>query len=333
MTRHFHSFLASHLEAFLELKQKLGYTSYAKNAFYIARDFDYCLFFFNHTSLQEIDEGLILAWVHALRQRAAGTKNRKLYFARAFFEYLFRLGLAKTNPARRIPRLKTRPYKPYIYTLKEIADILADARQPSHHRRFRLLSPTLETALFLIYACGLRLGEALRLKIQDVNFEDNTLALWNTKFRKERLVPFSPAVARKLQIYLSLRTQGYPPAGPEAPFFCHAKGRYHTGTVELYFRQILVRCGLGKPTGKGGPRIHDLRHSFAVHRLYKWYQEGRDLLNKLPLLSTYMGHTQIDHTQVYLTITTALLREGDRRFSSAFEDLARKPLKRVFKAL
>ena len=90
----------------------------------------------------------------------------------------------------------------------------------------------------------------------------------------------------------------------------------------------MVRCGLSKLTGPG-PRLHDLRHSFATHRLYKWYQDGRDPLSRLPWLTTYMGHVNIENTQVYLTVTQTLLREGDRRFQQKFEGLAEKALGRT----
>ena len=98
--------------------------------------------------------------------------------------------------------------------------------------------------------------------------------------------------------------------------------------VEEHFRRILVRCGLRKSTGRG-PRLHDLRHTFATHRLYKWYQDGQDPLNRLPWLTTYMGHVNIEKTQVYLTVTQALLREGDRRFQERFEGLAEKAVSRA----
>ena len=119
------------------------------------------------------------------------------------------------------------------------------------------------------------------------------------------------------------------PARLADPFFAHPGGKYSNGGIQKRFYLLLAHCGMTK-SGRGGPRLHDLRHAFAVHRLYKWYQEGRDILNKLPLLSTYMGHVNIENTQVYLTITQALLREGDRRFQRGFEAVADKALKRAF---
>ncbi len=327
--RGFHSFLARHLRAYLDFRSRLGYTSFAGSP--AARDFDYYLCFRDAGSLRDLDERLVAQWVHAIPSHAAATKNGKLRFARGFFGYLLRVGMLRDNPASRIPYLKQKAYKPYIYTLKEIHQILEEARKNQRRYPRRLTGWTMETLVLLLYACGLRLGEALNLRIQDVDFEENTLALWRTKFHKERLVPFSPAVRAKLLAYLARRNESYPPAGPQDPFFRSPGGKCRRSSFQHRFRHLLVRCGLAKPRGRGGPRPHDLRHAFAVHRLYKWYQDGHDILNKLPLLSVYMGHVNIENTGVYLTITQALLREGDRRFQAAFENVADKALGRALK--
>lgn len=328
----FHSFLAPHLKSYLEFRQKLGYTSFADpNHLCLAKDLDYYVLFHSLSSMRQLDEGFLVNWVHALPHCSPRTKNIRLSFARGFFNYLIRLGLANDNPAQRIQALKTKPHKPYIFTLKEIQLLLEEARL--HKCRWApkcFLGPTMETLFFLLYACGLRISEALNLKIQDVDFEENILSLWKTKFHKERLVPFSAAAARKLKTFLELRIKRFPPASPQDPFFCHRTGKYSRRQIGDHFRQLLVRCGLAKPKGRG-PRLHDIRHSFAVSRLYKWYQEDYDILNKLPLLSVYMGHVNIENTQVYLTVTQTLLREADRRFQSAFEGVTQRALNRALK--
>jgi len=324
--RSFLSPLARHLKAYLEFRQALGYTSFSNP--HAARDFDGYLLFRSVASVRELNESLVANWMHSIPTQAAATKNAKLRFARGFLNYLVRLGLLPDNPARRIPYLRQKAYKPYIYTLQEIHRILEAAR--SNQRRYpnRLTGWTMETLVLLFYACGLRLGEAINLRIEDVDFEQGALSLWKTKFHKERLVPFSPAVGQRLQAYLARCGKARLPTGPRDPFFAHPGGKYSKHSIQARFRLLLVRSGLAKPKGRG-PRIHDVRHSFAVHRLYKWYQEGHDILNKLPLLSTYMGHVNIENTQVYLTITQALLREGDRRFQSGFEAVAGKALERA----
>ena len=329
----FHSFLAPQLKSYLEFRQKLGYTSFADPSnLHRAKELDCYVVFRGLSSIRQLDEGLLVNWVHALPRRSPGTKNTLLWFARGFFNYLIRLGLAHDNPAQRIRDLKTKPYQPYIFTLKEIQLLLEEARL--HKCRWApkcFLGPTMETIIFLLYACGLRISEALNLKIQDVDFEENILSLWKTKFHKERLVPFSDAAAKKLKVYLDLRTKRFPSASHQDPFFCHRTGKYTKCSIEAHFRQLLVRCGMAKPKGRGAPRLHDLRHSMATHRLYKWYQDGHDILNKLPLLSVAMGHVNVEHTQVYLTVTQALLREADRRFQSAFEEVTQRALNRALK--
>jgi integrase len=325
--RPFHSALARLLRDYLEFKQALGYTSFADR--HVTRDFDGYLLFRAVTSACQIDEGLLVNWMHSIPTQAAATKNAKLRFARGFLDYLVRLDLIRGNPARSIPYLKQKAYKPYIYTLQEIHRIREAARALQRRYPNRLTGWTMETFVLLLYACGLRLGEAVNLRIEDVDFEQETLSLWKTKFHKERLVPFSPAVGERLRAYLARRAQARLPAGPRDPFFAHPGGKYCKTSMHDRFRLLLVHAGLAKFRGRGGPRIHDLRHSFACHRLYKWYQEGHDILNKLPLLSTYMGHVSVENTQVYITITRALLREGDRRFQSGFETVADKALKRA----
>ena len=322
----FHSFLAPQLRDYLELREKLGYTSRTTRS--CAGQFDHYLCFRDITSIAGIDEGLIVNWIHALPASPI-TKNGKLGFVGEFFHHLMRQGLAHGNPTARIPRLKVGPCrKPYIYSLQEIRCILDEAGKLKARFPDHLLGWSLQTMILLIYACGLRLGEALNLRIKDVDFEEQILALWNTKFHKERVVPFSSEVGEKLKAYLALRNGRHPRNDAQALFFWWDGIRHPRTLIHRHFRELLVSCGLSKPTGLG-PRLHDLRHTFATHRLYKWYQEGKDPLNRLPWLTTYMGHVNIENTQVYLTIARELLREGDRRFQDAFEKLADKAAGRI----
>jgi integrase/recombinase XerD len=329
----FSSFLKELLPGFMNFKAKLGCTSYLRTgtSWTQARDLDYFLSFHNYGSIEQLNEDHLQRWIHCFPKQAANTKNLKIRFARGLFHYLIHLGLAKHNAAQRISYLKEPRPKRYIYTLKEIKDILQATQSLKRQHPNRLLGWTMETMVLLYYGCGLRLMEALNLKIKDVAFNENTLALWNTKFHKERLVPLSTPMTQHLKSYLKFRLKRHPTSDVSAPFFrlTHSK-RPHRSVIQYHFRRLLVRCRLAKPRGRG-PRLHDLRHAFAVHRLYKWYQEGHHPLNKLPLLSTYMGHRTVQSTQVYLTITNALLREGDRRFQASFEDAVQKPSRRAFK--
>jgi site-specific recombinase XerD len=320
--RPFQSVLAAHLTEYLQFKVRLGYTSFRRCQ--PAYDFDRYILRQTIQTASQITEGFLTQWLHAVPGRSAITQNKKLQFVKGFLRYLERLHVIADNPALRIPYLSESRYHPYLYTLHDIHILLKEAA-----RLKGTPGQTLPTFLHLLYACGLRLGEALRLRLEDVDFEENTLSLWNTKFHKERLVPFSHAIAQKLKAYLDFRLQAFPPANDKAFFFSNAHGAFSPNTIRGQFHTVLLRSQLVHSIRRGGPRLHDLRHAFAVHRLYKWYQEGHDILNKLPLLSTYMGHVRTEDTQLYLTVTQALLREGDRRFQNAFEDLASQRLKRM----
>lgn len=318
----FNGFLGPHLAAYHELKVRLGYTSFRELRF--PRDMDQFTTYRYLSSFGQLDERFIWDWIHLHSKRAGKTKNRMLTYARGFFDYLVRQRLITNNPALKVLPVKEKQFRPHIYSLHEIHQILQEASLwPG------ALGRTFPVFLLLLYACGLRNSEARKLRIRDVDFDENMLLLFDTKFHKERLVPFSTTMSAKLKTYLAFRRKTFPTSSSNAPFFCHHHGALAKGTIQGTFHKILVRCGL-RPLKGGGPRLHDFRHTFAIHRLYKWYQEGHDVLNKLPMLSTYMGHVSLEGTQIYLSATQALLREGDKRFQAGFEDIANKSLRRVF---
>ena len=155
--------------------------------------------------------------------------------------------------------------------------------------------------------------EALHLTLQDVDLEQGVLSILQSKFRKSRLVPLSAGTTDVLRDYRKIR-DGVAPTGPDEAFFVSGRGQaYSPGYVGVMFRDIAVEAGLRSPTGRG-PRLHDLRATFAVSRLLQWYRDGENVMNRLPLLSTYLGHACVSDTDVYLRITTALLEQANTRF-------------------
>jgi site-specific recombinase XerD len=313
------------LRDYLDFKYKLGHTSFG-HSHGPARDavhFDNFVSEMAIADIKQLDEAALSNWVYGPPVSSEYAKNKRISFLRGFYVYLVRRKLVPYNLGYRLPFIKTPPYKPYIYSLLEIHQILQETAKFSEP-----IGPSLKTLFFLIYACGLRLGEPLALKIKDVDFDESTLSLWNTKFHKERLVPFSPAVAKVLKEHLRYCHEQDTKLNPADRFFSLLKHRGRLSMVQHYFRKIRERLNLPKKT-----RIHDLRHSFAVHRLYKWYQEGAHPMNKLPMLSRYMGHASVHHTQVYLTITLSLLREGENRFETAFGKIGQSSLRRALRRL
>jgi site-specific recombinase XerD len=241
--------------------------------------------------------------------------ERKDQTLRGFFAYLVTRGhLAASplsEPAPRIPR----SFEPYVYShdefqrLLDATAILEDNRSPLQHTTFR-------TLLLTLYGAGLRPSEGLRLRCCDVDLDDRVLAIWDTKFFKSRLVPVGTALAAALGSYRKARRRLPMPVHDRSAFFASRTGGVISlGRLEKVFPRLREHAGVQRPPGaRWQPRLHDLRHAFAVHRLVAWYREGADVQACLPLLSTYLGHVNVTGTQAYLTMTPELLAEASQRF-------------------
>lgn len=229
-----------------------------------------------------------------------------------FFRYLasrrFLVSSPFQEPAPRIPHT----FRPYIYSHEELRRLLEAIRQEESYRR--LLQPeTLRTIILLLYGAGLRAGEALRLRPCDVNFQEQVLSIWDTKFFKSRLLPIGKSLAAALTHYAQQRQHS--DEHPPRFFTTRTAKAVRLGLLEAAFVRLRERAGIRRPSAdRWQPRLHDLRATFAVHRLIAWYREGVDLQTRLPLLSTYLGHVNICGTQAYLPMTHELLVEASRRF-------------------
>jgi integrase len=171
----------------------------------------------------------------------------------------------------------------------------------------------LYTMLVLAYCAGLRLGEIVRLTLGDINLEEGILEVRDSKFFKSRRLPLSKTAIDALRNFLQERLKT---DGPQTPVFVHGKGRYSYTAAGMLLRDVIRKAGLHKSQGRG-PRFHDLRHTFVVHRMTQWYREGINPQGKLVHLSTYLGHRNIHSTLVYLTITQELLQQANLRFRTA----------------
>jgi integrase len=232
----------------------------------------------------------------------------------------FLLFPARSHPRTYIPDLKTfprasHPRPPRPVSPAEAGRLLATADAlPASHRN-RLRAPTVRLALVLLFCCGLRRGEVLRLKVQDFDRRENVLRIWATKFHKSRLVPLSRSVAAEVRHYLA-RRRG--PLGPDAPLLCQSpvsglEAAYCPHVLTDNWQLLCLTAGVVDGRGRP-PRLHDLRHSFAVAALGRWYRQGGDVSNKLPHLATYMGHVSIASTHYYLRLSPELGQSASRRF-------------------
>jgi integrase len=166
--------------------------------------------------------------------------------------------------------------------------------------------------ILVYYGAGLRLSEATNLTRADVDLSESLLTIRNTKFGKTRLVPMGPQLNRVLTQYDRTRPKRRP---TDMPFFATRAGSsVPPWLFQQKFRLLCDRADIRRPDTGVRPRVHDLRHTFAVHRLTSWYHQGADVQRLLHHLSVYLGHVHLRHTQVYLSMTPELLREASQRF-------------------
>ncbi len=241
--------------------------------------------------------------------------ERKYHTLRGFFGFLVSRGYLAASPLPEAGPKIPASFQPYVYSREELKRLL-DASAILDNPRSPLEPRTFRTLLLVLYAAGLRPGEGLRLRCCDVDLGEHLLAIWDTKFFKARMVPIGADLHRALQSYETARRRLPMPEGDHSAFFASRTG--HTISLqklERVFARLRTHAGIERPSeARWQPRLHDLRHAFAVHRLVAWYREGADLKACLPLLATYLGHVNVSGTQTYLSMTPELLAEASKRF-------------------
>ncbi len=254
----------------------------------------------------------ILRWVHLPKTASRRYKASRLSAARGFARYLAtRDGRTEVPEQRLMPKI-IRP-RPHLFGDRELVQLLEAAGRLKPHYRLRPL--TYQTLFGLLASTGLRVGEALRLRVGQVDLQRGILRIEQTKFKKSRLVPLHPTTNRALKNYAAARGRLW---GHEEcrSFFV---GRYGTalsywGALDA-FRTILRDLGWQRGNGDWPrPRIHDLRHTFACRCLLRWSRNGENVPHRMSALSTYLGHTCVTKTYWYLTATPELLAIAASRF-------------------
>lgn len=248
----------------------------------------------------------------AVSQQTVVKRYRAL---RGFYRYLSTRHDIHLPTLPQAPKLGATTFVPYIYSHAELARLLQAASVACENPLALLDEDTLRTVLLLLYGAGLRLGEAIRLDVGDVDLDQAILTIRQTKFFKMRLVPLGKDLTGVLIDYRRRRDRQHA-AGADSPFFRMGNGeRVRKCTIERTFRLLRTLAHVSRQGGtRRQPRLHDLRHTAAVHRLIAWYRRGADLQYLLPRLATYLGHKDLSGTQHYLTLTPQLLREASKRF-------------------
>jgi integrase/recombinase XerD len=268
-----------------------------------------------NTPLSDVTPTAVASFLRG-RGMPTATWRAKIASLAGLYRYAISRGFAAASPLPEHPPKLSPPQTPYVYSSAELQRLL-DATAVLNHPASRLQSMTYRMLLLLLYGSGLRVGEAIALRLSDIDLAQCLITVCNTKFYKTRLVPVGPRLSQQMAAYLDHRRLLAIPEGEMSAFLCSRTGHsLHYTQVIKTFQRIRSAAGIVTPTGEcRPPRLHDLRHSAAVHRVLAWYKAGKDVQRLLPSLATYLGHTDIRSTQQYLQMTPELLQEASRRFA------------------
>jgi integrase len=176
--------------------------------------------------------------------------------------------------------------------------------------------------LLLLYLAGLRVGEVLSLRLEDVDLANGVIRVQRGKFGKSRLVPLARDLTDLLEQCRTFVDRSLGVRPPDACFFPGLRGsRYHRDALWKSFQKVLAEANIPYVGTRKGLRLHDLRHAYAVHRMMTWYEQGADIGAQLPILATYMGHVGLSSSQYYLRLTEDVLEGVVNRYQNRFGHL------------
>lgn len=265
---------------------------------------------------QTITQKVVELFNESMSHLNPNTRINRLSVLRQFCLYLSHFDPRTCIIYRSYSPRRSRPV-PHIYTRDEVRKIMAAARKLGPRGSFRPI--VISTLIGLLYSTGLRIGEALNLNLGEINLKRQVIEVRQGKFGKARYVPLSSSTVSHMKIYLDDRRKAGFSNAQTSSVFPNIIGKKHGHPAFVtVFLEILRSLGLRGPKGQRGPRVHDLRHTFAVERLMAWYRAGSHLGAKLPLLSTYLGHSTVTGTEIYLHATAQLLQSAGRRFHQHF---------------
>lgn len=309
----FQSPLADGIRAYLAQKRALGRRFRSEEM--ELRLFDRFLVERRVQTIGEIRAELLDAFLASRPRHQPRSYNHLIGAVRRLFDWLVLQGILRRSPLCAKARRETARRIPCLFDASQASRLLSVAGDLPDRNGAPLRGATYRTIFALLYGLGLRVGEVSRLCVKDLDLERQLLVIRETKFSKSRLVPFGPRMGELLRQHVQLRDGASGPLSLDAPLFSFRQGRpIHPYTITQTFHQLLPRLALRIPAGVAPPRVHDLRHAFAVGTLLRWYRQGLNPSSRLLHLSTFLGHVDPTSTAVYLTMTADLFREANHRF-------------------
>lgn len=286
----------------LTLRRSLGYlyvsSEYTLDAFdqFLAKHFSNC---------KVITRQMVVGYLDTTRHKLPLTRADHVSAIRQFCRYMLQFDLATYIPEKGLVGPARVQVKPHIFTQEEVCKVMQQAMQLNVH--CEILPYTYSMIIGLLWVTGMRIGEVVRLKIEDIDTDNGVLTIRQTKFFKSRMIPLLPSTTQQLIAYIERRSCCGYSSTPTDSVFINNRGKACTiSTTPKTLRTLMSRAGL-KTDRNRTPRVHDLRHSFATRWLMDIYQSGKDPNIYLPVLATYLGHANIANTQVYLHPSLELL--------------------------
>lgn len=265
--------------------------------------------------IEEVQAHQVLAFLQGSGPPSSAWRT-KYRLLSGLYRFAISRGHVEESPLPQgLPRLPPQQ-TPYIYSTEELHRLL-DATAGLDSIYSRQQAPMFRTLILLLYGSGMRISEALGLTMRDVDLVRRVITVRNAKFYKTRLVPIGPKLALELTAHADRRRRLPMPAGEDSSFFTSRTGAAWTyqRVITLFQRVRRTACIECPPNELRPPRLHDLRHTAAVHRVLSWYRSGQDVQRLLPRLATYLGLVEISSTQRYLQMTPELLQEASQRFA------------------
>lgn len=301
------------VQDYLALRRTLGFK---------LRDAEGSLFkfaaFLEERGVTRITTAMALEWALIVPSTCTGSIADRLRHLRGFARHHI-----ASDPTTEIPPVDVVPSRlrrrqPYLYSADQLARLMGFARRLAPADGLRPW--TYYCFLGLLAATGLRLSEAIRLEVGDVDLDQGVLTIRQTKFGKSRLVPVDDTTTSELARYRARRDR-FLRGSPQCRFFVSGRGTpLEPSSIHRTFYQLLDQAEVHASVGAPRPRLHDLRHRFALETLLRWYRAGEDVERRLPALSTYLGHVCIENTYWYLSASPELMGHALARLEQRWEE-------------
>lgn len=307
---------ADTIALYIQSKREKGYKANLYVEYLNAFD-SFC--YKNSITLKNINMNMINKWEQQLNYENPTTHQNRIYAARAFFRFLNDEGYCKLPQNYHIAVKRNKDFIPYIFNKDELKRLFYAINNTRYISSSPIRHLVLPVFFNLLYTTGLRVTEAAKIKKEDVDILKGIIILHNTKNNEDRMISLSSTMKSMIKQYCQCKE--IIEFKSEYLFPSPDHGYYDSSTLYDYFRQYLFKAKIHHLGRNKGPRLHDLRHTFAVHVIGKWINEEKDIYVCLPILSKYLGHKNIYYTERYIHLVPEAFQELVNACESKFANI------------